>query len=102
MTLISEYVILYLTQTGKGSVMQDSTEQIRRGLVQEINSNELTREQLEQKFCYVWDTAELSRDFSVESFLAPFVIVRDKTTGRKGTLTFQHRPRFYFDFQETE
>lgn len=48
----------------------------------------------------VWDTKELSSDFSVEGFLAPFVVVRRKSDGKRGSLCFQHYPRFYFDFTE--
>ena len=36
--------------------------------------------------------------FAVEGFLAPYVVVRRKSDGVRGTLTFQHSPRFYFDF----
>jgi len=82
--------------------MHDPTEQVRRGRTQEINSQELGRCELEQKYCYVWDTEELQRGFIVSGFMAPFVVAIDRETGRKGTLTFQHRPRFYFDWQETE
>jgi hypothetical protein len=30
--------------------------------------------------------------------MAPFVVVRRKADGRKGSLEFQHHPRFYFNF----
>ena len=36
----------------------------------------------------------------VLGFLAPFVVVRRKSDGRKGSLTFSHSPRFYFSFRE--
>ena len=84
----------------------DGTEGLRREMVTEINSqvqstNTLTeRERLEERHGEVWDTQELSRDFEVLSFLAPFVVVIRKVDNVKGTLTFQHRPRFYFDFVE--
>jgi hypothetical protein len=45
-----------------------------------------------------WDTAELSRDFSVIGFAAPFVVVVRKADGVKGSLMFTHSPRFYFNF----
>ena len=41
---------------------------------------------------------ELTKEFEVLGFLAPFVMVRERSTGRKGSLLFQHWPRFYFDF----
>jgi len=82
----------------------DETEGLRREMVTEINSqvqstNTLTeRERLEERHGEVWDTQELSRDFEVLGFRAPFVIVRRKKNGVKGTLIFQHVPRFYFSF----
>lgn len=48
----------------------------------------------------VWDTEELVADFDVVGFAAPFVVVKRKSDGVKGTLMFTHRPRFYFKFEE--
>jgi hypothetical protein len=45
-----------------------------------------------------WDTDELRRDFEVEGFLAPFVVVRRKSDGVRGSLQFNHNPRVYFGF----
>jgi len=47
-----------------------------------------------------WDTQELARDFEVIGFLAPFVAVRRKADGVKGSLEFTHSPRWYFNFVE--
>lgn len=47
-----------------------------------------------------WDTAQLQEDFEVLGFAAPFVVVRRKSDGKRGTLEFTHRPRVYFDFKE--
>ncbi len=82
----------------------DAWEQIRRNAVSviasEVTSNKPDKERvrLEQKYGRVWDTKELQKDFTVNSFLAPFVSVVRKSDGAKGSITFQHRPRFYFDF----
>lgn len=43
-------------------------------------------------------TDELREQFVVESFMAPFVVVRRKSDGVRGTMEFTHSPRFYFDF----
>ena len=48
----------------------------------------------------VWDTSELSKEFEVLGFMAPFCVVRNKKTGREGSIAFQHLPRLYFDFKE--
>lgn len=80
--------------------MNDPTETERRKLVEEINANPLIREGLEAEHGQVWDTDELTQDFEPLGFMAPFIIVRQKATGKKGSLEFQHDPRFYYNFQE--
>lgn len=78
--------------------MHDDTEQVRREMVAEINSNAGERAELEARHGQVWDTAELQRDFDVIGFMAPFVVAIRKSDGTKGSLEFQHQPRFYFNF----
>jgi hypothetical protein len=46
----------------------------------------------------VMTTDEVREKFEVISFLAPFVMVKRKSDGAKGTLEFTHMPRFYFNF----
>jgi hypothetical protein len=43
-------------------------------------------------------TDEMTERFEVHGFCAPFVVVTRKADGVKGTLQFEHMPRFYFDF----
>ncbi len=76
--------------------MDDPTESIRRARMAEINANPSGREALETLYGKVWDTEELAKEFEVIGFLAPFVAVRRKSDGQKGSLEFQHHPRFYF------
>ena len=76
----------------------DPTENIRREMVAELNSNAQDRAGLEQRYGAVWNTDELTRDFNVVSFFAPFVFVETKVGSVGGTLRFQDMPRFYFDF----
>ncbi len=76
----------------------DYIENLRRELQAEINSQLAERKALETEHGKVWNATELSQAYSVESFLAPFVGVTRKADGAKGTLEFQHRPRFYFNF----
>jgi hypothetical protein len=47
-----------------------------------------------------WTTNQLQNEFEVIGFLAPFVVVRRKSDGVKGSMEFTHNPRFYFNFQE--
>ena len=56
------------------------------------------RAEAEAKHGQVWNTHELQRDFEVEGFQAPCVVVRRKSDGKRGTLLFQHAPRFYFNW----
>ncbi len=79
--------------------MSDSIETARREMLAEINHQPGSREHLEAKHGQVWDTSELSRDFDVLGFMAPLIVVRRKSDGQKGSLTFQHTPRFYFGFE---
>ena len=78
--------------------MHDPTEAIRRERLAEINAEPGSRPALEARYGQVWDTQELSRDFEVEGFMAPLVVVRRKADGQLGSLEFQHQPRFYFNF----
>jgi hypothetical protein len=78
--------------------MNDPTEQIRRNRVIAINSEPGSRESLESQYGKVWDTQEMGADFEVIGFLAPFIVVRRKCDGCKGSLEFQHHPRFYSNF----
>jgi len=79
--------------------MTDPTEAIRRQRLAEINAEPGSREALESQHGQVWDTQELGRDFQVLGFAAPLVVVRRKSDGVRGSLEFQHQPRFYFSFQ---
>ncbi len=78
--------------------MSDPTETIRRQRLAELNAESGSREALEVQHGQVWDTDELSNDFDVLGFMAPFVVVSRKADSQKGSLEFQHNPRFYFSF----
>lgn len=75
--------------------MTDDTEQLRRDM---MASGQPARdlEQADQ----VWTTTDLARDFTVHSFLAPFVLVTRKSDGARGSLEFTHSPRVYFNFEQ--
>ena len=79
--------------------MSDPTETIRRVRLAEINVEPNPRAALEARYGRVWDTSELSEDFEALGFMAPLVVVRRRSDGKKGSLEFQHEPRFYFNFQ---
>jgi hypothetical protein len=78
--------------------MSDPTEEIRRELVAQINAEPGSREALEAEHGQVWDTSQLTEDFEVLGFLAPMIVARRRADGVKGSLMFQHNPRFYFGF----
>ena len=81
--------------------MSDPTETVRRAMLQEQRtSGPSSQEALEKAYGRVWNTSQLTEDFEVIGFLAPFVVVRRRSDGRKGTLSFQHSPRLYYDFVE--
>ena len=74
--------------------MSDPTEGIRRVMVHTINSGAVLPEGRE------WTTDELTEEFEVIGFLAPYVVVRERTTGKKGSMLFRHNPRVYFEYKE--
>jgi len=73
----------------------DETEGIRREMVQSINIG-LEREEMEALHGKVFNTDEVAQEFSIEGFMAPFCLGKEKETGRKVLLMFQHDPRFYW------
>jgi hypothetical protein len=75
-------------------------DQLRRDRLAEINAEPGSRIALEQQYDQVWDTQQMSEEFTVKGFAAPFVVVMRKSDGVVGSLEFQHSPRFYFNFQE--
>lgn len=82
--------------------MSDATESYRRQLLAEINFEPGSQQALEAQYGQVWSTEELSQDFEVIGFMAPLVVVRRKSDRKKGSLEFQHSPRFYFSFKPHE
>jgi hypothetical protein len=73
--------------------------QIRKNLIEEINKEQADRDRLADKYGRVWNTTELQEEFEVQGFLAPFVGVKQKGTGKRGSLMFQHAPRYYFNWK---
>ncbi len=82
----------------KVRTMSDPTEQVRREMLAEINAEPGSREALSAQHGHVWTTDELGRDFRVLGFAAPLVVVERMSDGVRGSLCFQHCPRFYFGF----
>jgi len=54
------------------------------------------KNQLAEKHADVMTTDEMRAKYEVLSFCAPCVVVRERATGKGGTLEFTHMPRFYF------
>lgn len=79
--------------------MTDTTEAVRREMVQEINKDPGERAALEAKHGQVWDTSQMQEYFEAIGFLAPLVVVRRRSDGQKGSLEFQATPRYYFNFK---
>ena len=82
----------------------DATEGIRREIVAQVNGSvqsdnkDTERVRLESEYGQVWDTAQVQKEFDVIGFGAPFVVVTRKSDSVRGSLMFQHHPRFYFSF----
>ena len=82
----------------------DSTENIRRETVGQLNTaiesldRDTERQRLEKLHGQVWTTNEMTAEFECIGFMGPFVVVRRRADSIKGSLMFQHAPRFYFRF----
>lgn len=82
---------------------EDDLEKLRLQLLKQVNEQRAaSRVEAEDKYGQVWDTEELKEYFEVISFLAPFVAVRRRSDGKKGSLMFQATPRYYFSWQPDE
>jgi hypothetical protein len=79
--------------------MDDCTETNRRERLAEINAAPGSREDLEAKYGRVWDTSQMTEEFQAIGFMAPLIVVCRRSDGMKGSLEFQHSPRFYFNWQ---
>jgi hypothetical protein len=64
-----------------------------------MDQEQARRKELEEAYGKVYTTPEATEAFEFISFLAPFAIVVERSTGKKGTLQFDHMPRFYYDFR---
>jgi hypothetical protein len=76
--------------------MPDPTEQIRRDMIATNQPAQDERLDTGQR----WTTEEMQRDFEVLGFSAPFVVVRRRSDGVRGSLEFTHSPRVYFGWRE--
>ena len=65
------------------------------------NTNRLgqDRQAVEAAHGKVWDEQELAQEFTVTAIIAPRVVVVRKADRVVGSLTFQNRPLFFFNFQ---
>jgi hypothetical protein len=77
--------------------MEDDTEGVRRALLPTMPAELRGAVERGER---VWDTERMREAFEVVGFSAPFVLVRRRSDGVKGTLSFTHAPRYYFGWQE--
>ncbi len=73
--------------------MIDDTEELRRAIIASGHPEQALANAKKR-----WNSEELSRDFIVHGFMAPYVVVTRKSDNLEGTLEFTHSPRFYFNF----
>ena len=88
--------------------MEDKTEPFRREAVERINSlvetsdEDKERKRLEDQYGKVYNTQEVTSEFKLEAFMAPYVVCTSRRTKERGTMEFQHQPRLYFNFRPHE
>ena len=76
--------------------MADTTENIRREMIETGQPQQDLAKATDDR----WTTEELGRDFDVMGFAAPFVVVKRRSDGAKGSLEFTHSPRVYFNWRK--
>jgi hypothetical protein len=62
----------------------------------------MSKEELEQIYGEVLTTSEAVSQYEFIAFGSPYAEVCRRSDGQKGTLEFQHSPRFYFKFIESK
>lgn len=73
--------------------MHDETESTRRAM---LESGQPHRDAAAAD--QHWTTEQLTDEFTVLRFMAPFIVVRRKADGVEGSMEFTHSPRRYFNF----
>jgi antirestriction protein ArdC len=86
------------TEAREEPSMSDPTAFLRRERLAQISAEPGTREALEARHGQVLDSRQLADQYEALGFLAPYVVVRRKSDGLRGSLEFQHDPRFYFNW----
>ncbi len=74
--------------------MTDETEAVRREMLATGQPAKDLAEDADRK----WTTDEMTAEFDVLGFAAPFVVVVRKSDSQKGSLEFAGSPRLYFGF----
>jgi hypothetical protein len=76
--------------------MSEETDLIRMSMIANGEPAADLAENQEQ----TWDTQAMQRDFEPLGFASPFIVVRRRSDGKKGSLEFTHSPRVYFGWKE--
>lgn len=77
--------------------MSDTADEYRRMLVNLMPDELVARKDAGEQ---VWDTETMKAEFEVLGFMAPFVVVKRRSDGVRGSLMFTHSPRWYFGWEE--
>jgi hypothetical protein len=77
--------------------VSDTADEYRRMLVNLMPDELVARKDAGEQ---VWDTETMKAEFEVLGFMAPFVVVKRRSDGVRGSLMFTHSPRWYFGWEE--
>jgi hypothetical protein len=84
----------HITNPNQGDITMSNTDDIRRNMIETGQ----TRDDLLANIGPTWDTAAMQKEFEPLGFAAPFIVVRRRSDGAKGSLEFTHNPRVYFNW----
>jgi hypothetical protein len=65
----------------------------------ENNPHSLNRQELEASVGHVWDISTAAHQFDFLAFYGRRAVVKDRTSGLKGTIEIQDKPRLFFNFR---
>ncbi len=74
--------------------MNNETDLLRQAMIE----TDQVQEDLAADSGRKWTTTQLTEEFDVLGFAAPFVTVQRRSDGQLGSLEFTNSPRVYFSF----
>lgn len=79
--------------------LTEETAEERAKLEAEVNATPCTLEELQRKYGQVWTVEQVEAQFEIEAFCPPLACATRRADGVRGTLVYQHCPRYYWSWE---